>query len=579
MNDQQYFLTTSLSYQLKAARRELAGFRSGEIYQKLRADYEGIIREQNLTIKKLRRERDEFSFSRREITKQWMDVLEDIQKEHEKEVKKLKKAIAELLDMVASLKNRNGELDEKRKKALSNYYETAAELEEAQGLILKLTAQVNHNYENSSMPSSKCIGRKKITNNREKTGKKPGAQEGHPHHPRKPMEPDRVVEIAAEEKLKDGSRYIPTGNIISRQVIGISIVPAVTEYRTAEFYDKKKGRNVHSAFPYGVTDDVNYDESMKAVLFLLNSRCNVSLEKTAQFVRDVTDGALSPSVGMINGLCREFSSKSRQEQDELFVTLLNAPVMHVDGTVARVNGNNNNVVVCSNGTATMYFARENKGHAGIKNTPAETFGGILIHDHEACFYSYGSDHQECMVHIERYLKDSIENEKELTWNRQMLALIQEMIHENNIAAADGMAAERIAGFEARYDSIVQTAKEEYEATPPSDYYRDGYNLYLRMAGYKHNHLLFLSNPLVEPDNNLCERKARILKGKINQAISLRSFEHLVYFCECLSVLDHFAANDKNNLYQSVKEIFKKPQPELAREKPKNSGSSNMILPE
>lgn len=579
MNDRQYFLTTSLSYQLKAARRELADFRSGDAYQKLRADYEGIIREQLLTIKKLKRERDAFSFSRTEITKQWTDVLEDVQKEHEKETEKLKKAIAELLDIIVSLRNRNEELDEKRKKALSDYYEKAVKLEDAQGLILKLTAQVNHNYENSSMPSSKCIDRKKITNNREKTGKKPGAQAGHPHHPRRPMEPNQVVEIAAEEKFKDSSRYVPTGNIISRQVVGISIVPVVTEYRTAEFYDKKKGRNVHSAFPCAVTDDVNYDESMKAVLFLLNSRCNVSLAKTAQFVRDVTDGALSPSVGMINGLCREFSSKSRQEQDELFVTLLDAPVMHVDGTVARVNGNNNNVVVCSNGMATMYFARESKGHAGIKDTPVETFGGILIHDHEACFYSYGSDHQECMVHIERYLKDSIENEKDLTWNRQMLALIQEMIHENNAALAEGMAEEKIAGFEARYDSIVQTAGEEYETIPPSDYYRNGYNLYLRMVKYKHNHLLFLSNPLVEPDNNLCERKARILKGKINQAISLRSFEHLVYFCECLSVLDHFAVDDKNNLYQSIKGIFKRPQAERARVKSKNSESSNIIQPE
>ena len=202
MNNREYFLTTSLSCQLKTARRELAGFRSGEIYQKLRADYEGIIREQNLTIKELRRERDEFSFSRRRITKQWMDVLEDIQKEHEKETEKLKKAIAELLDMIVSLKNRNGELDEKRKKALSDYYETAVKLEEAQGLILKLTAQVNHNYENSSLPSSKCIKRKKITNNREKTGKKPGAQVGHPHHPRKPMQADQVVEIPTEENSK-----------------------------------------------------------------------------------------------------------------------------------------------------------------------------------------------------------------------------------------------------------------------------------------------------------------------------------------------------------------------------------------
>lgn len=125
----------------------------------------------------------------------------------------------------------------------------------------------------------------------------------------------------------------------------------------------------------------------------------MSLEKTTQFVRDVTDGVPSLSVGMINGLCREFSSKSRQEQDALFAAFLDAPVMHVDGTVARVSGNNNNVVVCSNGVATMYFARENKGHAGIRDTPVETFGGILIHDHEACFYGYGSDHQECMVQI------------------------------------------------------------------------------------------------------------------------------------------------------------------------------------
>lgn len=44
-----------------------------------------------------------------------MDVLGDIQKEHEKEVKKLKKTITELLDMVVSLKKRNAELDEKRK--------------------------------------------------------------------------------------------------------------------------------------------------------------------------------------------------------------------------------------------------------------------------------------------------------------------------------------------------------------------------------------------------------------------------------------------------------------------------------
>lgn len=577
MNDQQYFLTTSLSYQLRAARQELASFRSGEAYIKLRKDYEAIIRDLNTEIKKLRRERDDFSFSRKEITRQWMDVLEDVQKEYEKEVEKLKKVIHELLDMVASLKNRYTELDGKRKKALKDYYEAAVKLEEAQGLIVKLTAQAGHDYENSSLPSSKCINRKKITNNREKTGKKPGAQPGHPHHPRKPMKPDKIVEIPAEEKMESSPRYAPTGETVSRQVIGVAVIPVVTEYRTAGFRDKKKGRDVHARFPDGVKDDVNYDESMKAVLFLLNSRCNVSLEKTAQFVSSVTNGALSPSVGMINGLCREFSLKSKKEQDSLFKALLSSPVMHVDGTVARVNGSNDNVVVCSNGAATMYFARESKGHAGVKGTPVEGFGGILVHDHEACFYGYGSDHQECMVHIERYLRDSIGNEKNLTWNRQMLELIQEMIHENNIAPETGIPDDKIARFEERYDAIVKTAEKEYGDSPPSDYYRDGYNLYRRMAGYKHNHLLFLSNPHVPPDNNLCERKARILKGKINQAISLRSFEHLTYYCECLSVLDHFVTDNKDSLYQSVKEVFKRQKP--AQTTTKKKGTSTTVLSE
>ena len=69
-----------------------------------------------------------------------------------------------------------------------------------------------------------------------------------------------------------------------------------------------------------------------------------------------------------------------------------------------------------------------------------------------------------MVHIERYLKDSMENEKDLTWNMQMLGLMQAMIHENNISPAEGIKEEKTVGFEARYDAIAKTAGEEYEYT-------------------------------------------------------------------------------------------------------------------
>jgi len=48
MDNREYFLITSLSYQLQAARKELEAFRSGEAIQKLRAEYEKIIRELKL---------------------------------------------------------------------------------------------------------------------------------------------------------------------------------------------------------------------------------------------------------------------------------------------------------------------------------------------------------------------------------------------------------------------------------------------------------------------------------------------------------------------------------------------------
>ena len=57
---------------------------------------------------------------------------------------------------MASLKNRNAELDEKRKKALKDYYETGEKLEEAQGLIVKLTAfiQMHRPEKNHQQPGT-----------------------------------------------------------------------------------------------------------------------------------------------------------------------------------------------------------------------------------------------------------------------------------------------------------------------------------------------------------------------------------------------------------------------------------------
>lgn len=112
-----------------------------------------------------------------ELLAEYLRVIE-IQKGLIQELKKMEKRALD------AEKQRDDALD-KAKEIRLQYYETAAELEEERGKNLKLRAQINRDYKNSSIPSSKSIKRKKIANSREKTGRKPGGQPGHPGHRKK----------------------------------------------------------------------------------------------------------------------------------------------------------------------------------------------------------------------------------------------------------------------------------------------------------------------------------------------------------------------------------------------------------
>lgn len=237
--------------------------------------------------------------------------------------------------------------------------------------------------------------------------------------------------------------------------------------------------------------------------------------------------------------------------------MLKAPVMHTDCTNARVNGKNAYVFICAapDGDA-LYFAREKKGHEGVRGTVAEDYQGILVHDHERTFYNYGSDHQECLAHVLRYLKDSMENEPDREWNKKMRSLVQEMIHyKNELSDREEPDANKVKEYEGRYRTILDKAKEEYEYLPPDKYYRDGYNLYRRMEQYISNHLLFLHDPRVPATNNLAERLLRAYKRKQAQAVSFRSFDSIDSLCQCMSMLFMMRKNEEANLFYRVSKIF------------------------
>ncbi|MDC7290045.1 transposase [Blautia schinkii] len=212
-------------------------------------------------------------------------------------------------------------------------------------------------------------------------------------------------------------------------------------------------------------------------------------------------------------------------------------------------------MVCASGGRVLYQGKEKKGHEGVKGSPAEFYDGTLIHDHEATWQNYGKRHQECLAHVERYLRSSIENEPWLKWNKQMLEWIKEAVHwRNSMPEGGGADPQEIERLVERYGKILEKAKEEYEYEPPGDYFKDGYNLYKRMWEDRDDYLLFLYDPSIPPTNNAAENAARKYKRKNAQVMCFRSGEGRDYFCDGLSVMESMRA-DGENMYEGVRERF------------------------
>ena len=548
---------TTLQYELKAAQRQLASFQSGQKFVTMKKEHEKECRRLERQIKSLQEELHRLRLEQLYARQQWFESTDDMQAGYERQIRTFQAENARLYERSIKAEAQRDAAYDKITEMRRETYQLAAELEEEKGKNQKLIAQISKDFENSSLPSSaRSIRKKKIPNNREATGRKPGGQPGHSGHGRKKQTPTRIVLLQPSQEILDDPDFRKTNRTLTKQLVNVEVCLNVMEYQADTYRNSRTGELYHAQFPDGVVDEVNYGSSVKAFLFLLNNDCCVSIDKCRDFLKNLTGGNLDISKGMISKLSQEFSEKSEPLRKSAASELFLYPVMHTDCTNARVNGQNAYVFVCAapDGPA-LYYAREVKGHAGVTGTLIEDYQGILIHDHEKTFYRYGTAHQECLAHVLRYLKGSMENEPERTWNKDMHSLLQEMIHYvNGLESGAARDLEKLLEYETRYDQILERALAEYADVPCTDYYRDGFNLATRLKEYRDSHLLFLHDSRVPATNNLAERLLRNIKRKQNQAVSLRSNKSLEFLCDSMSVLFLMRQED-GNLYEKVSAVF------------------------
>lgn len=515
--------------------------------------------------KKLERTEHTVSFLKKQVSQKTKEI-----KELEERCEKLTQPFLEAIEEMQVNKDSR---DTEKKVTTADTVEITdkkalmAQIKDLQLQLSAKTAQLSNNNTNCSLPSSVCIGRTKIFNNRIPSGKKPGAQPGHPGHGRNRLKPDLIVRLRVpDEVIKNSSDYYKTKEIKVKQVQSVQLTVNVIQYEAAVYRRRSNGKRVWARFPSGVVNDINYDSSVKTLACILHSYGNMSYEKVQEVISELTFGKLRPSIGFLAGLEREFSDKSVPDRMHIEERMMRFPYMHADGTTVYVNGKQRAMLICTSPAGTLYYYSDHKGHKAVRRSVLRDYKGIVISDGESTFFNYGSDHQGCLEHELRYLKGSIETETDLSWAKQMRSLLQKSIHISKTAIAGGKTCLDeclIHEIEKEYDKIISIAEKEYKANSERiKYYNKGYNTMIRLKEKKQYYLLFLHDLSIPPTNSRAEQKARPAKMHIKQSGGYRDDygNSVQFYGDTLSLIE--CTSDRGgSVYKMIKSVFDRPMPD------------------
>ena len=116
---------------------------------------------------------------------------------------------------------------------------------------------------------------------------------------------------------------------------------------------------------------------------------------------------------------------------------LDHEVVSTDRTVTTVNGQQTSIRHFSVSEWVLYTSMDRKNIESLRGISfLAKFAGTLIHNHETVLYHFSTDHEECNVHLMRYLIANSENTGH-QWSRKMILLLTEMNRYRKLLIADG----------------------------------------------------------------------------------------------------------------------------------------------
>lgn len=441
-------------------------------------------------------------------------------------------------------------------KATAPLLETIAEKDKE---ILRLKSQIAKNSSNSSKPPS-SNGFKQIPNNREKSGRKQGGQQGHKGTRLDiPQNLDELAEQGVAEHIILSD--VPEGEAyVSDWTVDLKVVTVYTEYRRSP----------------GLPPAIQYGPHLKACAVYLSAAGLVAYKRLSQFFCEITHNLVRVSKATLAGF--NHNAAEAVCLGGYISGLLNGTVVHVDETPVRTSerpGQNGALETAekttyqayirtySNKTTTVLTANPNKtGDSVLSDNILTQFHGIVAQDHEAKFYHFGGSHATCGAHLTRELKGMCELQM-LPWAGEVRGFFLEMNRQKKEDLHSGRTAceeTLLCQYEGRYDRFVEQGKVLLAGMGEKSFgSMELRRMVNRLEKYKDSYLLFMRDYEAPFTNNEAERDLRHCKTRQKVSGCFRSWQGVLDYCKIRSLLST-AKKRGQNLLDTLAALFSAPSP-------------------